>query len=112
VVEDSPGTGVTCCPAASAGQEVLPGQLRCRDPRQQLPGAEATAPHLNRADRRVQRPDHAQLVTQLADHGQAGARGQTRIRHADPRRPTLPLPAASPGHQVGAFLTEVIVTSQ
>jgi RNA polymerase sigma factor (sigma-70 family) len=35
-----------------------------------------------------------------------------RIRHADPRLPALPLRTACPGHQIGAFLSEMIVTSQ
>ena len=37
--------------AVQPGQEVLPGQLRRRDPGQQLPGPEAAVPLLDRADR-------------------------------------------------------------
>jgi hypothetical protein len=52
-VELSPGTGVTCSPpyrraARPANQEVLPGQLRSRDPGQQLTRAETTIPLLDR----------------------------------------------------------------
>jgi len=94
------------------GEEVFPGQLRRRDPGQQLPGPEAAITLLYRADRRIDRLDHAQPVTQLADRSQPRARGQRRIRRADPRLPALPLPAAYPGHQIGAFLAEMIVTSQ
>jgi hypothetical protein len=93
-------------------QEVLPGQLRRRDPGQQLPGPEAAIPLLNRAHCRVECPDHAEPVTQFADRGQPCARGQRRIRRADPRLPALPPPAAYPGHHIGAFLAEMIVTSQ
>ena len=95
-----------------AGQEVLPGQLRRRDPGQQLPGSETAIPLLDRPDRRIQGPDHAQPVTQLTDRGQPRAGRQRRIRRADPRLPALPLPAAYPGHQIGAFPAEMIFTSQ
>jgi len=88
-VDASPGTGVICCPAASAlavqpGQEVLPGQLRRGDPGQQLPGPATPVPLLDRADRRIQRPDHAEPPAQLGDHGQARVRRQRPIRRADP----------------------------
>ena len=42
--------------AVQPGQEVLPGQLRRRDPGQQLPGPEPAFALLDRADRRIQRP--------------------------------------------------------
>jgi hypothetical protein len=45
--------------AIQPGQEVLPGQLRRRHPRQQLTRAETALPLLDRANRRIQRPDHA-----------------------------------------------------
>ena len=79
--------------AVQPGQEVLPGQLRRRDPGQQLPGPEPAVPLLDRADRRIQRADHAEPVTQLGDRGQARVRRQRRIRRADPRLlPRLPAP--------------------
>jgi hypothetical protein len=40
---------------------------------------------LDRADRRIQRRDHAELVAQLGDGRQARVRRQRRIRRADPR---------------------------
>jgi hypothetical protein len=40
-----------------------------RDPGQQHPGTETAIPLLDGADCRVQRPDHAEPVTQLADRG-------------------------------------------
>jgi hypothetical protein len=57
-------------------QEVLPGELRRRDPGQQLPGPVAAFPLLDRADRRIQRPDQPEPAAQLADHGQARVRRQ------------------------------------
>ena len=51
-------------------QEILPGQLRRRQPGQQLPGSEAAIPLLDRADRRIQRADHAEPPAQLGDRGQ------------------------------------------
>ena len=98
--------------AVQPSQEILPGQLRRRQPRQQLPGPESAGTLLNRPDRRIQRPDHAQPVTQPGDRSHPRVRGQRRIRRADPRLPALPLPAAYPGHQIGAFPAEMIVTSQ
>ena len=74
------------------GQEVLPGQLRRRDPGQQLPGPEPAIALLDRADRRIQRLDHAQPPAQLGDRGQARVRRQRPIRRADPRLLTFPLP--------------------
>ena len=49
--------------AVQPGQEVLPGQLRRGQPRQQLPGPEPAVALLDRADRRIQRTDHAEPVT-------------------------------------------------
>ena len=89
--------------AVQPGQEVLPGQLRRRDPGQQPPGPEAAVPLLDRADRRIQRPDHAQPVTQLGDRGKARVRRQRPVRRADPRLLTFPCSAAYPFHQVGAL---------
>jgi hypothetical protein len=42
-------------------------------------------PLLDRADSRIQRPDHAEPGAQLGDRGQARVRRQRRIRRADPR---------------------------
>jgi hypothetical protein len=98
--------------AVQPGQEVLPGQLRRRDPRQQLTGPEASIPLLDRAHRRVQGLNHAQPVTQLADRGQPRVRGQRRIRRADLRLPALPPPGTYPSHQIGVLSAETIVTSQ
>ena len=95
------------------GQEVLPGQLRRGDPGQQLPGSEPAFALLDRADRRIQRPDHAEPPAQLGDHGQARIRRQRPIRRADPRLlPRSARPAAYPFHQVGASPPEMIITSQ
>jgi hypothetical protein len=108
VAELSPGTGVICCPAASArwrsspARKSSPGQLRGCDPRQQLPGAEAAIALLDRAGRRVQCPDHAQPPAQLADRGHPRIRGQSPIRRADPHLPALLPPATYPVHQIGA----------
>ena len=99
--------------AVQPGQEVLPGQLRRRDPGQQLPGPEPAFALLDRADRRIQRADHAEPPAQLGDHGQARVRRQRPIRRADPRLlPRSARPAAYPFHQVGASPLEMIITSQ
>ena len=99
--------------AVQPGQEVLPGQLRRRDPGQQLPGPEPAFALLDRADRRIQRADHAEPAAQLGDHGQARVRRQRRIRRADPRLlPRFARSAAYPFHQVGASPPEMIITSQ
>jgi len=99
--------------AVQPGQEVLPGQLRRRDPGQQPPGTEPAVPLLDRADRGIQRPGHIQPVTQLADRGHPRVRRQRRIRRADPRLlPRSARPAAYPFHQVGASPPEMIITSQ
>ena len=74
-----------------ARQEALPGQLRRRDPGQQLPGAVAAIPLLDRADRRIECLDHAQPAAQLRDRGHPRIRGQRPIRRADPRLPRLRL---------------------
>jgi len=49
-------------------------------------------PLLDGAHRRIQRVDHAEPVTQLADRGQARVGSQRRIRRADPRLLTIPCP--------------------
>ena len=54
-------------------QEVLPRQLRRRDTGQQLPAPKPPVPLLDRADRRIQRLDHAQPPAQLGDSNPAFA---------------------------------------
>ncbi len=98
--------------AVQPSQEVLPGQLRRSDPRQQLPGPEPAVPLLHRPDGRIQCRDHAQPVTQLSDRGHPRVRGQRPVRHADTHLLTLPLSAAYPCHQIGVLSAEMIVTSQ
>jgi hypothetical protein len=61
------------------GQEILPGQLRRRDPAQQLTSAETAIPLLDGADRSIHRPDHAEPAAQLGDRGQARIRRQRPI---------------------------------
>ena len=91
--------------AVQPGQEVFPGQLRRRDPGQQLPRPEAAITLLDRANRRIQGLDHAEPVTQLADRGQPRARSQRRIRRADPHLRRFAEAAASPlGPDLGRFL--------
>ena len=98
--------------AVQPGQEVLPGQLRRRDPGQQLPGAEPAIPLLDGADRRIQRPDHAEPPAQLADRGQARVRRQRRIRRAGPHLLTPPATSTYPAHQIGVLSTGLVVTWQ
>ena len=98
--------------AVQPGQEVLPGQLRRRDPGQQLPGPETAIPLLDRADRRIQRPDHAEPVTQLGDRGQPRVRRQRRIRRADPHLLTPPAASTYPAHQIGVLSAGLIITWQ
>ena len=94
--------------AVQPGQEILPGQLRRRDPGQQLPSAKPAIPLLDGADRGIHRFDHAEPAAQLADRGQPRVRGQRCLRRADPR--LLPLPAAYPDHEIGAFPGEMTLT--
>ena len=98
--------------AVQPGQEILPGQLRRRDPAQQLPGAETAIPLLDRADRRIHRLDHAEPAAQLGDRGQARVRRQGPVRRADPDLPLLPPPATYAAHQIGALSAEMIITWQ
>jgi hypothetical protein len=83
VVEASPGTGDSACPAVSArtpvqpDQEVLPGQLCRRHPDQQLTGTESPVALLDRAHRHVQQPDYVQPVQQLGDRDQTAVAGPT-----------------------------------
>jgi len=98
--------------AVQPGQKVLPGQLRRRNPGQQLPSAETTVPLLDGADLRIQRPDHAQPPAQLADRGKTRVRRQRPIRRADPHLLPFRFPAAYPAHQIGASPAGTIITSQ
>ena len=93
-------------------QEVLPGQLCCRDPGQQLPGPEAAIPLLDRADRRIQRPDHAQPVTQLADRHKPRIRRQPPIRRADPRLLTPHAASTYAPHEIGVLTAGLVITWQ
>ena len=94
------------------GQEVLPGQLRRRDPAQHLPSAEPAIPLLDRADCGIQRPDHAQPVTQLGDDRQARVRRQRRIRRAGPDPLTQPAATTYPAHQIGVLSAGLTITWQ
>jgi hypothetical protein len=98
--------------AVQPGQEVLPGQLRRRDPGQQLPGAEPAISLLDRADRRIQRPDHAQPVTQPRDRGQPRVRRQRPVRRACPHPLTPPATATYPAHQIGVLSAGLTITWQ
>ena len=98
--------------AVQPGQEVLPGQLRRRNAGQQLPGSQAAIPLLDRADRRIQRIDHAQPAAQLGDRGQARVRRQRPIRRAD-QYPLTPQTATTyPAHQIGVLSAGLTITWQ
>ena len=94
--------------AVQPGQEVLPGQLRRRDPAQQLSGPEAAIPLLDRADRRIQRLDHAEPAAQLGDRSQARVRRQRRVRRADPHLLTSRAATTYPAHQIGVLSAGLI----
>src|SRR5208283_4905300 len=81
-------------------------------PGQQLPGPEAAIPLLDRADRRIQRPDHAQPVTQLADRHKPRMRRQSPIRRADPRLLTPPAASTYAAHQIGVLSAGLVITWQ
>ena len=87
--------------AVQPDEEVLAGEWAHAIPGQQLPGAVAAIPLLDRAHRRIQGLDHPQPVAQLADRGHPRVRGQGPIRRADSRLQALPPPAAYPVHQIG-----------
>ena len=92
------------------GQEILPGQLRRRDPRQQLPSAKTAIPLLDGADRGIHRFDHAEPAAQLGDRGQARIRRQRPIRRAGPHLLTPPATRTYPAHQIGVLSTGPIIT--
>ena len=104
--------GRICPLPVQPGQEVLPGQLRRRDPGQQLPGPIAAVPLLDRADRGIQRLHHAEPLAQLADRGQARVRRQRRIRRAGLHLLTPPAASTYPAHQIGVLSTGLVVTWQ
>ena len=114
----SPGTGVTCCPAASArsrsrpDQEVLPGQLRRGHPGQHLPAGKPALPLLDRPHRLIQGLDQAELAAQLGDREHPARRRQRRIRRAGPHLLTPPATSTYPAHQIGVLSTGLVVTWQ
>jgi hypothetical protein len=61
-------------------EEVLPGQLRGRDPDQQLSAGMPALTGLNRPDRRIQQFDHTESVDQLGHRRHPRHRSQRRIR--------------------------------
>ncbi len=94
------------------GPEVLPGQLRRRDPGQQLPSPETPVPLLDGADRRIQFFHHAEPVTQLADHSHSRVRRQRRIRRTGPHLLTPPATSTYPAHQIGVLSPGLVITWQ
>src|SRR5262249_33818087 len=76
------------------------------------PAPNPRSPCLNPTDRRIQRADHAQPVTQLADHSQARVRRQRRIRRTGPHPLTRQAAATYPAHQIGVLSTGPIITWQ
>ncbi len=98
--------------AVQPGQEILPGQLRRRDPGQQLPSAIPAIPLLDGADRGIQRPDHAEPAAQLGDRGQTRIRRQRPIRRAGPHLLTPPAASTYPAHQIGVLSAGLTITWQ
>jgi pSer/pThr/pTyr-binding forkhead associated (FHA) protein len=70
------------------------------------------SPLLDWADRRIQRPDHAEPPAQLSDCGQARVRRQRRIRRADPHLLTQPAATTYPAHQIGVLSAGLTITWQ
>jgi hypothetical protein len=104
--------GQISAPAVQPDQEVLPRQLRRRHPDQQLTTCVAPVAGLDRPDRRIQAPNHAQVLDQLAHRRHPRYRGQRRIRRSDPHPPPQPTNPAYPVHQMGVLPTSMIVASQ
>ena len=98
--------------AVQPGQEVFRGQLRRRDPGEQLPGTQTAVALLDGADCRIQRPDYAEPVTRLADRGQARVRRQGPVRRADPDLLPLPPLTTYAARQIGALSAEMVITWQ
>ena len=98
--------------AVQPGQEILPGQLRRRDPGQQLPGPEPAFALLDGADRRIHRLDHAQPAAQLSYRGQARIRRQRCIRRAGPHPLTPRAATTYPDHQIGVLSAGLTITWQ
>ena len=75
------------------------GKQAMADPGPQLPRSQAAVPMLDRAGRRIQRLDHAQPATQLADRSQARVRRQGPGRRAGPHLLTPPAASTYPAHR-------------
>ncbi|HEU0086658.1 MAG TPA: hypothetical protein VFQ77_03250 [Pseudonocardiaceae bacterium] len=73
---------------------ILPGQLGGGQAHQHLPGRVSPRPGLDRPHRPVQRLDHPELLTPLADRDHARHRRQRLIRRADPHPPPRALATA------------------
>jgi hypothetical protein len=105
-----PGTGVTCWPAVSARcrsspvRKSSPASCAAAIP-SASPQRQTAIPLLDRADRRIQRLDHAQPVTQLADHSQTRVRRQRPIRRSGPHPLTPHSASTYPAHQIGVLST-------
>ena len=118
VVEDNPGTGASCCPAASARcrsrptRKSSPASCAATIPASGSPGPEAANPLLDRAHRRIQRPDYAQPVTQLADRHKPRIRRQPPIQRADPRLLTPHAASTYADHQIGVLSAGLVLTWQ
>ncbi len=93
-------------------QEVLPGQLRRRHPDQQLPTGMAPVAGLDRPDRCIQRPDHAESVNQLGHRRHPRHARQRRVRRADPHPPPQPADITYSAHQMGVLPTSMIVATK
>jgi hypothetical protein len=102
--------GGVCALAVQPHEEVLARQLRRRKPCQQLPGFVTAIPLLDRADRRIERLNHAQPTAQLGNRRHPRIRGRRSVPRADAHQ--LPLPAAYPLYQIGASPAEMTLTSQ
>lgn len=62
------------------GHEILPGQLRARQPQQHLVGLRPAGALLHRWDIRAQHLDHVELAAHQVHRGQARVTGQRRVR--------------------------------
>ena len=122
VVEASPGTGDSACPAVSARTRSSPTRKSCpASCADAIPTSSSPAPNpLSRcligAHRHVQQPDYVQPVQQLGDRDQTAVAGQARIRRADPHPPTRTLAQTTtyPAHQMGAayLLDKSVLTNR
>jgi hypothetical protein len=80
--------------------------------RSAAPRSHAVVPLLDRAGRRIQRLDHAQPATQLADRSQARVRRQGSVRRAGPHLLTPPAAGTYPAHQIGILSAGLVITWQ